>query len=175
MTDHKKAHRCTECDDGWIHYAKILSEADPANGVREVIRPALFITKDRKYKVANLSPNGGVCHSCAHRVEEKHKTPAGIDNFVMLNDRIQLIIKNLDTEEIHIDNVQVDYWMFFKAEPVCDEESAENILKGGLCETDLPRSKDEVISDYKKKVEESGMTEKEYMNAEYLSTLANWQ
>ena len=163
--DDKKPHRCTECDDGWVHYPKIVSEADPENGVCEVIRPALFITKDRKYKVANISTNGvGVCHSCAHRTEKVHSAVNGA-KFVWPRDKAHIIVQNLETDEIIIDTVQVDYWHFFSAEPVCDEESAKRILKGGLCEIELPRSRDEVIEGYKKKVEESGMTEDEYLRA----------
>ena len=173
MTDIEKSRRCTECDDGWVHYAKTITEGDPANGVRQVIKPALFITKDRKYKVANISGNGaGVCHSCAHRVESNN---ADTDDFVLNNNEAKIIVKNYETGEIIIDNVHVDYWMYFTTEPICDMDTAKVILKGGVCEIDLPLSKDEKIARYQKKVEESGMTEKEYMDAEYQATLANRQ
>jgi len=161
--------RCTECEDGWVHYATTIQEADPANGVHKVIKPSLFITRDRKYKVANICDNGaGVCHSCAHRVEKTHTTPAGFDDFVLNENKVKIIVQNLDTKEIIIDTVQVDYQYFFKAEPICDMDMAKDILMGGLCEVDFPASTDEKIARFEQVVKESGLT-----STEYLKTLAN--
>lgn len=159
-----RATQCTECEDGWVHYATTIQEEDKENGVHEVIKPSLFLTRDRKYKIANISDNGaGVCHSCAHRVEKVHKTPEGINDFVPAQNRVCLIVKDLDTGEIHIPTVQVDYWHFFKTEDMVDEEGAERILKGGLVDVNFTLSRDEVIARYLEKVEESGMSEEEYL------------
>ena len=130
-----RAHRCDQCDDGWVHYASVVREADPENGVTKLIKPAVFITHDRSQKVAILSATGaGMCHCCGAAYEKK--TKIANTTHVRHWDELQYATYTYETGEIEVTEALVDMWMYFERQPYIDD-ATDALHHGGLLEAPL--------------------------------------
>ena len=135
----RRAHRCDHCDDGWVHYASVVREADPENGITKLIKPAVFITHDRSKKVAVLSANGaGICHCCAARYEKKTRIRNSKFKLTHVHhwDEVQYATYDYETGEIKITEALVDMWMYFERQPFIDD-ATDALHHGGLLEAPL--------------------------------------
>ncbi len=82
--------RCDRCDIGFIHRGKVIEDNEDGT----IIRPAQFMSHDRRFRVAVFN-TGGVCHCCANK-----KSTDGADVILEGLNSPMVVIKDLNTMEI---------------------------------------------------------------------------